>query len=110
MTNTPRNAWRLVAGLIVLTLALVMAAVDPAAGDGSRPTYPPLTCTHVEQAQCRAILTNSWDGRQVIHRLDPVAVCDTRRVSVLADRVDRKNRTIRTLRDKVARLRERLAR
>jgi hypothetical protein len=76
--------------------------------DGQRPTYPLPVCTHVEQAQCTAVLTNTWDGRQVVHQLGPVPVCTSRGGLVLQDRVERKNRTIAQLRDKVARLRGRL--
>lgn len=97
----------LVAGLL---LGLVVTAT-PAAADQQRPTYPLPTCQTITQAQCQAILTNRWDGRQVVHQLDPVPTCPSARtVTVLAERVTRKNATIAHLRAKVARLRERAAR
>lgn len=97
----------LIAGTIVLALALVMAALTaPARADDAngRPTDPPLVCATVDQAQCRAVLTNTWDGRQVVHQLDPVPSCDT---TVLRERLDRKNAKLRQLRERIARLRGR---
>lgn len=106
-----RNYRLVILGVAALVLASTLAIADPASADNQRPAPGPLpVCTHVEQAQCRALLTNSWDGRQVIHQLDPVPTCNTRTVVVLQERLDRKNRTLAHVRDKVARLRERLAR
>lgn len=93
-----------------MMLAAVLAAVDAKAADG-RPAGPLPTCTTVDSpARCQAVLTNTWDGRQVVHQLDPVTPCPVDRSAVLQDRVDRKNHTLKVVRAKVARLRERLAR
>lgn len=97
---------------VVLALMIVCAGllVTKAHGDDrQRPTYPLPVCATVEQAQCRAVLTNTLDGRQVTHQLEPVPACNTRPPTVLVERLERKNHTLRQLRDKVARLRDRLA-
>lgn len=113
VTNDPTNKWRRnakLAAVVVVALMIVAAGllVSEAHGD-DRPVYPLPTCVHVDQAQCAALLTNRWDGRKVVHQLDPVPTCTRDRSGVLQWRLDRKNATLADVRAKVARLRARLS-
>lgn len=100
-----------VVGAALCVLSLVLTFTRPAHGqDGQRPVYPWPVCTSVEDVYCAAVLTNTWDGRQVVHQLDPVPSCPPNRTAALQDRLERKDRTLAHVRAKVARLRDRLTR
>jgi hypothetical protein len=109
-TNKLRRNARVAAVVVVALMIFCVSLLATKAHAEDKPVDPPLTCVTVDQAQCRALLTNSWDGRQVVHQLDPVPSCPRDRTAVLQARLDRKNHTLADVRAKVARLRARLGR
>jgi hypothetical protein len=106
-SHNNRAAWTafLMVAVVAMT-ALMWVNPSHARGDRGRPTMPD-TCQHIEQAQCRALLVNSWDGRQVVHQLAAVPDCfPPRMADRMAARLEHKNHKLRELRRELRELRQ----